>query len=173
MLVRSRLNDTVLGTQRLTNQFGCAAQWALARVQADAAVAVDVVAVGEEPALLASGRDACRSDRERRANYRRRVRLHCTRHPRRWSARQPAAPAFEEPVSPSKVQANRIQDAIHSRHQHRRKRQVRIRRRIRRTELHPLRLRTRRVHRNRHAADRLRREYARFTGASYPGTSRL
>ena len=105
MLVRS--GDTVLGTQRLTNQFGCAAQWALARVQADAAVAVDVVAVGEEPALLASGRDACRSDRERRANYRRRVRLHCTRHPRRWSARQPAAPAFEEPVSPSKVQATR------------------------------------------------------------------
>src|SRR5215813_10659004 len=25
----------------------------------------------------------------------------------------------------------------------------------------------------RHAADRFRREYARFTGASYPGTSRL
>src|SRR3954470_8966854 len=25
----------------------------------------------------------------------------------------------------------------------------------------------------RHAAERLRREYARFTGASYPGTSRL
>jgi len=58
-------------------------------------------------------------------------------------------------------------------HQDARERQVRVRARVRAAELQALRLGRVEYIGKRIAALRLRLEYARFTGASKPGTSRL